>query len=162
MAPSFLDQCSTFLDFRRSVNLRVAGFSFCTWLTDALLQPVINRAFFNDSMFISFLLCQTCFADQVVEQNLLLERLDISGCTSLTDTLLLRVTKRLYYIWQRTRSQTQHLIKRPDHCPGVSLPHSPHAPHLVPLPLGVWSLHWVPCFPSQVALEITFSNSYMN
>jgi len=52
---------------RHSVNLRVAGFPFCTWLTDKLLQPV-------------------------VEQNLLLERLDISGCSSLTDTLLLRVS----------------------------------------------------------------------
>jgi len=52
---------------RDSVNLRVVGFPFCTWLTDELLQPV-------------------------VEQNLLLERLDISGCTSLTDTLLLRVS----------------------------------------------------------------------
>jgi len=49
------------------LNLRVAGFPFCTWLTDALLQPV-------------------------VEQNLLLEQLDISGCNSLTDTLLLRVS----------------------------------------------------------------------
>jgi len=52
---------------RHSVSLRVAGFPFCTWLTDELLQPV-------------------------VENNLLLERLDISGCNSLTDTLLLRVS----------------------------------------------------------------------
>merc|ERR1712018_68117 len=52
---------------RDSVNLRAVGFPFCTWLTDELLQPV-------------------------VEKNLLLERLDISGCTSLSDTLLLRVS----------------------------------------------------------------------
>jgi len=70
---------------RRSVNLRVAGFSFCTWLTDALLQPV-------------------------VEQNLLLERLDISGCTSLTDTLLLRVSVCLTRLTHLTLS----------HCPWVS------------------------------------------
>ena len=28
------------LNFRHSVSLRVAGFPFCTWLTDELLQPV--------------------------------------------------------------------------------------------------------------------------
>merc|ERR1712212_281644 len=70
---------------RDSVNLRVAGFPFCTWLTDALLQPV-------------------------VEQNLLLERLDISGCNSLTDTLLLRVSVCLTRLTHLTLS----------HCPWVS------------------------------------------
>jgi len=70
---------------RHSVSLRVAAFPFCTWLTDELLQPV-------------------------VENNLLLERLDISGCNSLTDTLLLRVSVCLTRLTHLTLS----------HCPWVS------------------------------------------
>ena len=84
-------------DSRHSVNLRVVGFPFCTWLTDKLLQPVSFAFFFPNARKYISILC-----DQVVEQNLLLERLDISGCSSLTDTLLLRVTTSLKHICDLT------------------------------------------------------------
>lgn len=41
---------------------------------------------------------------------------------------------------------------------GFGLPHQAHPPHLVPLLLGVWRLHRVPCFPSQVAVRLTLSH----
>ena len=84
------NQQSFHLESRGSESLRVAGFPFCTWLTDELLQPVSIAFFRLDTPYISL------FYEQVVEKNLLLERLDISGCTSLTDTLLLRVTTLSY------------------------------------------------------------------
>ena len=44
-------------DSRHSVNLRVAGFPFCTWLTDKLLQPVSFAFFFlNASISVSFVI----------------------------------------------------------------------------------------------------------
>jgi len=52
---------------RDTKNLRLVSFVNATWLTDDLLKPV-------------------------VEVNLLLERVDLSGCTSLSDASLQRVS----------------------------------------------------------------------
>lgn len=94
----------------------------------------------------------------MVENNLLLERLDISGCNSLTDTLLLRVLSR-------QSCKVEILIKQPDQLtksiPGLGLPHKTHPPHSLTLPMGLWGLHRFSRFSSQVATILFVFRSTM-